>query len=79
MLDLTGWPKCLRLIVRKERAHRSAQLRVTDIDGHRLTAFATNTPRGQLADLGTVRGSDHVAGVRYFSHMIAPRRCRPAT
>jgi hypothetical protein len=28
-----------------------AQLRLTDIDGLRVTAFATNTTRGQLADL----------------------------
>jgi hypothetical protein len=28
-----------------------AQLRITDPDGHRVTAFATNTTRGQLADL----------------------------
>jgi hypothetical protein len=31
-----------------------------------------------LHPLGTVRGLDHVAGVRDFSHMIAPRRCSPA-
>jgi len=37
--------------VRKERPHPGAQLRITDADGHRLTAFATNTKRGQLADL----------------------------
>lgn len=51
MLELTGWPKGMRILIRKERAHPGAQLRVTDLDGHRLTAFATNTPRGQLADL----------------------------
>ncbi|MDX6345974.1 MAG: hypothetical protein QOF84_764, partial [Streptomyces sp.] len=28
-----------------------AQLRFTDIDGNRLTCFATNTKGGQLADL----------------------------
>jgi hypothetical protein len=28
-----------------------AQLRITDADGMRITAFATNTTRGQLADL----------------------------
>ncbi|WTP04370.1 transposase [Microbispora hainanensis] len=31
MLDLTGWPKGMRLTVRKERAHPGAQLRFTDI------------------------------------------------
>ncbi len=39
------------MIVRKERPHPGAQLRLTDADGHRLTAFATNTARGQLPDL----------------------------
>ena len=39
------------MIVRKERPHPGAQLRFTDVDGHRVTAFATNTSRGQLADL----------------------------
>ncbi|WP_230985974.1 IS1380 family transposase, partial [Microbispora oryzae] len=48
---LDGWPKAMRLIVRKERPHPGAQLRFTDIDGHRFTCFVTNTRRGQLADL----------------------------
>lgn len=51
MLDLTGWPAGMRLIIRKERPHPGAQLRFTDLDGLRLTAFATNTRRGQLPDL----------------------------
>jgi len=37
--------------VRKERPHPGAQLRLTDPDGRRVTAFATNARRGQLADL----------------------------
>ncbi len=41
----------MRVIVRKERPHPGAQLRITDHDGNRVTAFATNTSRGQLADL----------------------------
>jgi Transposase DDE domain group 1 len=40
---LAGWPTGMRLIVRKERPHPGAQLRFTDADGMRLTAFATNT------------------------------------
>jgi hypothetical protein len=36
---------------RKERPHPGAQLRITDLDGHRITAFVTNTTWGQLADL----------------------------
>ena len=51
MLNLTGWPKGMRVIVRKERPHPGAQLRITDADGLRVTAFATNTVRGQLPDL----------------------------
>jgi hypothetical protein len=51
LLDLTGWPPGMRVIVRKERPHPGAQLRFTDRDGLRLTAFATNTHTGQLADL----------------------------
>jgi hypothetical protein len=46
LLDLSGWPKDLRVIVRKERPHPGAQLRITDVDGNRVTAFATNTPVG---------------------------------
>ena len=33
LLDLTGWPTGMRVIVRKERPHPGAQLRITDIDG----------------------------------------------
>jgi hypothetical protein len=51
LLDLSSWPAGMRVIIRKERPHPGAQLRLTDIDGHRITAFATNTSRGQLADL----------------------------
>jgi hypothetical protein len=51
MLDLSSWPAGLRVIVRKERPHPGAQLRFTDVDGHRFTAFATDARRGQLADL----------------------------
>jgi hypothetical protein len=51
LFDLSGWPPGMRLIVRKERPHPGAQLRITDVDGLRITAFVTNTARGQLADL----------------------------
>jgi hypothetical protein len=49
--DLSSWPPGMRIIVRKERPHPGAQLRFTDIDGHRFTCFATDAKRGQLADL----------------------------
>ncbi|PCC30219.1 IS1380 family transposase [Glutamicibacter sp. BW80] len=51
MLDLSTWPKGLRVVVRKEKPHVGAQLRITDIDGMRYTAFATNQTRGQHAAL----------------------------
>ncbi|MCX4482354.1 IS1380 family transposase [Streptomyces anulatus] len=40
---LKGWPKGMRLIVRKERPHPGAQLR--------LTCFATNTTGSKITDL----------------------------
>jgi hypothetical protein len=43
MLDLASWPAGMRVIVRKERPHSGAQLRFTDLDGHRFTCFATST------------------------------------
>ena len=51
LLALDGWPDKMRVIVRKERPHPGAQLRFTDIDGHRFTCFATDAKKGQLADL----------------------------
>ncbi|MGC2978047.1 IS1380 family transposase [Brevibacterium sp. FAM 25378] len=51
VLDPGDWPAGMRVIVRRERPHPGAQLRFDDVDGYRLTAFATNTVGGQLADL----------------------------
>jgi hypothetical protein len=55
LIELRGWPAGTRLILRKERPHPGAQLRITDADGLRVTGFLTNTahggPGGQLADL----------------------------
>ena len=55
LLNLDNWPTGSRVIVRKERPHPGAQLTFTDIDGHRFTAFLTDTPRTeqprQLPDL----------------------------
>jgi hypothetical protein len=48
---LNGWPKGMRLIVRKERPHPGAQLRFTDADGMRLTCFATSTTGTPIAAL----------------------------
>ncbi|MBB4138063.1 hypothetical protein BKA16_004688 [Gordonia humi] len=51
LLSLSGYPKDMRVIVRRERIHPGAQGRITDRDGWRLTAFATNSKVGQLAEL----------------------------
>jgi hypothetical protein len=47
---LDGWPKGMRLILRKERPHPGAQLRITDADGMRITCFATNTTGQPIAE-----------------------------
>jgi Transposase DDE domain group 1 len=55
LMNLSAWPKGMRVIVRRERPHPGAQLRLTDPDGHRYVGIATNTAPGgpgrQLADL----------------------------
>jgi len=55
LLTLGRWPAGMRVIARVERPHPGAQLRITDADGNRVTAFATNTrpggPGAQIADL----------------------------
>jgi hypothetical protein len=48
---LDGWPDGMRLVIRKERPHPGAQLRITDTDGLRLTCFATNTVTIPIAEL----------------------------
>ena len=50
-LNLSTWPKGMRVIARKERPHPGAQLRLTDQDGHRITCFTTNHPSSDLAAL----------------------------
>jgi hypothetical protein len=69
LLDLTGWPPGMRVIARKERPHPGAQLRITDADGLRVTAFATNSTRGQLPDLELrhrrrARAEDRIRGAK---------------
>ena len=51
MLDLSSWSAGMWVIVRKERPHPGAQLRFTDIDGHRFTAFATDRHRSRAREL----------------------------
>lgn len=52
LLDLSGWPAGMRVIVRRERPHPGAQLSVfEEADGWRYQALVTNTTTGQLAFL----------------------------
>jgi hypothetical protein len=50
-LDLTPWPTGSRVLIRRERPHPGAQLRFTDTDGHRFTAFITDAIGGRPAAL----------------------------
>jgi hypothetical protein len=86
LLDLSNWPAGSRVIVRRERPHPGAQLTFSDIDGHRFTAFLTDTDRGQLADLemrhrGHARVEDRIrtgkdTGIRNLPcHAVAANAC----
>ncbi len=77
VLELSSWPTGMRVIVRAERPHPGAQLRFTDIDGNRLTAFVTNTSNGQLADLELrhrrrARCEDRIRGAKDTGLMNLP-------
>lgn len=51
LLDLCAWPEGTRLIIRRERPHPGAQFSFTDYDGHRFTAFLTDTEGASIAAL----------------------------
>jgi hypothetical protein len=42
LVDLSRWPEGTRMIVRREQPHPGAQLRFTDVDGHRFQVFVTD-------------------------------------
>jgi hypothetical protein len=48
-LDLSRWPQGSRVIVRRERPHPGAQLRLADIDGFRYQATLTSQAGADLA------------------------------
>jgi Transposase DDE domain group 1 len=50
-VDLGNWPAGTRLLCRREDAHPGAQLRFTDLDGHRFQVFVTDQPDPNLARL----------------------------
>jgi hypothetical protein len=72
MIDLSSWPDGSRLILRKERPHPGAQLTFTDVDGHRVTAFLTDTGRGVIP--GQVAGLE----LRHRQHARVEDRIRQA-
>jgi len=49
--DLSGWPEGTRLIVRKEIPHPGAQLRFSDLEGHRYQCFLTDETGEDIAGL----------------------------
>jgi hypothetical protein len=72
LVDLSAWPPRTRLILRKERPHPGAQLTFTDQDGHRITAFITDTPIGAVP--GQLAGLD----LRHRQHARVEDRIRQA-
>jgi hypothetical protein len=72
MIGLSSWPDGSRLILRKERPHPGAQLTFTDVDGHRITAFLTDTPPGVIG--GQIAGLE----LRHRQHARVEDRIRQA-
>ncbi|MBF4192129.1 transposase, IS4 family protein [Mycolicibacterium phlei] len=70
LVNLESWPPGTRLILRKERPHPGAQLRFTDADGMRVTAFITDTPHGVVP--GQVAGLE----LRHRQHARVEDRIR---
>jgi hypothetical protein len=50
-VDVSGWPAGTRMIARREEPHPGAQLRFTDVDGHRYQVFITDHPSGDVGFL----------------------------
>jgi len=72
LVAMTGWPTGTRLILRKERPHPGAQLRFTDSDELRVTAFITDTGHGVVA--GQLAGLE----LRHRQHARVEDRIREA-
>ena len=70
LVNLSSWPARTRLILRKERPHPGAQLRFTDADGMRVTAFITDTGPGLVP--GQVAGLE----LRHRQHARVEDRIR---
>jgi hypothetical protein len=72
LVEMSGWPTGTRLILRKERPHPGAQLRFTDSDGLRVTAFITDTGHGVVP--GQLGGLE----LRHRQHARVEDRIREA-
>src|SRR5271166_6656825 len=72
LVEMSTWPAGTRLILRKERPHPGAQLRFTDSDGLRVTAFITDTAPGVV--LGQLGGLE----LRHRQHARVEDRIREA-
>ncbi len=70
LVNLSSWPAGTRLILRRERPHPGAQLRFTDADGMRVTAFITDTAPGVIP--GQVAGLE----LRHRQHARVEDRIR---
>ena len=70
LVNLASWPGGTRLILRKEHPHPGAQLRFTDADGMRVTAFITDTPPGVVP--GQIAGLE----LRHRQHARVEDRIR---
>jgi hypothetical protein len=60
LVTMSSWPPGTRLILRKQRPQPGPQLRFTDSDGLRVTAFITDTGHGVVG--GQVPGLDSNCG-----------------
>jgi hypothetical protein len=72
LVEMSSWPTGTRLILRKERPHPGAQLRFTDSDGMRVTAFITDTGHGVVP--GQLGGLE----LRHRQHARVEDRIRQA-
>jgi hypothetical protein len=82
LMNLTGWPPGMRVIVRRERPHPGAQLRTTDRDGlrgDRADATATS-PTVVSSEMGRhVSPAGEALGMSVCSMSISSLRTWPAT
>ncbi|MDQ4033922.1 MAG: hypothetical protein M3332_17455, partial [Actinomycetota bacterium] len=87
LVDLSAWPVGTRLILRKQRPHPGAQLRITDVDGMRITGFFTNTAPGRTRTSARrpqaapppprPRRGPHPRRQRHWAAQPPPPRLRP--